>query len=538
MFQTGGIATFNAGLGVGEDESTVAGETDDATGLYEISGGTLTTNITSGNALRVGSAGNGTFVVIGDDAVIDVNGGFIVGNTADGVGNLSYRFETGDSLSMIDVSGTATFSSGTGLSLDSSLAAPTQTSYDLLTALDVIDNGLTLSTPGWTHQIVPGGNGEILRVLQLATLFWDIDGATAGSGGTSPSGNWDGTTANFTSDAAGASAATTAVTSSTTDVVFAAGSDGTGSYTVTVSGTQAANSVQIARGDVTLTGGTLAVGTFDVAAGASSTVSSTVTGNASGSVTKTGPGTLTLTGANTYTGGTNVQAGVLEVTRMHENNAVNIIGGTLRILESSPGVSSGHPSGDDASVSRPSSLSIAPGATLDITNNDVIIDYTGASPIATYEALVASGYNVIGDWQGDGIVSSIAANDGNYVVAIADNAALAAPFGTAQGGPLFAGVDVDLDTVLIKFTHRADINLDGVVTPDDSAIFGGNYDESITSGHTWAFGDLNYDGMCTPDDAAIFGGAYDESLASLPEPGSLAAVGLLGLGLARRRRRS
>jgi hypothetical protein len=92
--------------------------------------------------------------------------------------------------------------------------------------------------------------------------------------------------------------------------------------------------------------------------------------------------------------------------------------------------------------------------------------------------------------------------------------------------------------VLVKFTHRADINLDGVVTPDDSAIFGGNYDESITSGHSWAFGDMNYDGACTPDDAAIFGGAYDESLASLPEPSAAAiSLGMMALGLAKRSRK-
>ena len=93
---------------------------------------------------------------------------------------------------------------------------------------------------------------------------------------------------------------------------------------------------------------------------------------------------------------------------------------------------------------------------------------------------------------------------------LADNAALAAPFGTAQGGPLFAGQDVDLTTVLVKFTHRADLNLDGRITPDDSAIFGGNYDDGAVA--TWARGDLDYNGLFTPDDAAIFGGAYDESL--------------------------
>ena len=30
----------------------------------------------------------------------------------------------------------------------------------------------------------------------------------------------------------------------------------------------------------------------------------------------------------------------------------------------------------------------------------------------------------------------------------------------------------------------------------------------------------DFDGLFTPDDAAIFGGAYDESLTSLPEPAS------------------
>jgi hypothetical protein len=183
----------------------------------------------------------------------------------------------------------------------------------------------------------------------------------------------------------------------------------------------------------------------------------------------------------------------------------------------------------------PSALTIAAGATLDITNNDVVIDYSGTSPVAAYEALVASGYNVVGDWTGDGIVSSIAAIDGNYVVAIADNATLAAPFGTAQGGQLFSGVDVDLDTILIKFTHRADINLDGVVTPDDSAVFGGNYDENQPA--TWATGDMNYDGIFTPDDAAIFGGAYDESLASLPEPATASALLALAVMAMPRRRR-
>ena len=181
-------------------------------------------------------------------------------------------------------------------------------------------------------------------------------------------------------------------------------------------------------------------------------------------------------------------------------------------------------------------LAITDG-TLDLRDNDLILDYTGASPIADIEALVRSAYNVTGDWLGDGITSSIAAADGNFGIAIADNAQLPGPFGTAQGGPTFFGHDVDLTTILVKFTHRSDINLDGLITPDDAAIFGGNYSEGEIANR--AMGDMNYDGVFTPDDAALFGAYYDESLMSMPEPAGLGVLGFASwLVVSRRARKS
>jgi hypothetical protein len=373
------------------------------------------------------------------------------------------------------------------------------------------------------------GTDSSLSVLinPFATLeprHWDVNGMTAGAGGASPTGNWDGSTSNFNTDSTGAAGGIVVADTTALDtVVFGAGSDATGSYTVTLSGTRAAARINIEDGHVTLTGGSLTVGVFDVSAGAVGTVTSNLTAPGS-SLTKTGPGTL-------------------EMSRLPLNHAVTITDGTLRVLESAPGLSSGVPSGNDGFVSRASSLTIDPGATLDLTNNDLIVDYTGSSPFASLNDMVRSGFN-FGDWLGDGITSSTAANplsNGNYALGIAENGLLTNPFGgDAPGGlnPKFSGQTVDNTTVLIKFTHRVDLDLDGLVTGNDAAIFNGAYSEG-EGGATWQTGDVDYDGTWSSNDAAIFNSFYDESLAHLPEPGTAAAasLALLGLAAARKKRR-
>jgi hypothetical protein len=166
MNQTGGTVT--AALGVAVSNAQSATQTTWGTGVYNISGGTMTANQTTGTALAIAPQGNnGTFRVIGDDATIDVNGNMTVNAGGGAQGTLAYQLETGDSLSQIDVSGNATFSAGAILSFDTSLDAPAQATYNVLTALDIIDNGITFSGPaGWNYQIIAGGNGEILQFFQ------------------------------------------------------------------------------------------------------------------------------------------------------------------------------------------------------------------------------------------------------------------------------------------------------------------------------------------------------------------------------------
>src|SRR5262245_26247262 len=91
----------------------------------------------------------------------------------------------------------------------------------------------------------------------LGLLFWDINGATAGAGSATPSGTWG--VDNFWSTSSTGVAATGAWNEAET-AVFAAGTDATGSYTVTVSGTQYAGEIRFDEGITTLSSGVLTAG--------------------------------------------------------------------------------------------------------------------------------------------------------------------------------------------------------------------------------------------------------------------------------------
>ncbi len=150
------------------------------------------------------------------------------------------------------------------------------------------------------------------------TRYWDIDGDTAGSGAnTTPTGTWDAANPYWSSSDLG-DVATVAWTAGDT-AVFAAGTDASGAYTVTVSGTIDIGGLTFQEGTVTLAGATaflrmVANSIFDVATGRSATFTSdavTISDNGTAhTLTKEGGGTLTMQ-RRTYTGATIVNAGKL-----------------------------------------------------------------------------------------------------------------------------------------------------------------------------------------------------------------------------------
>ena len=91
--------------------------------------------------------------------------------------------------------------------------------------------------------------------------------------------------------------------------------DGTG-YTVTVSGTVAAQSVLFSASGYTISSGALALDEngieITVDSGVTATITSTISGE--GELTKTGSGTLVLCGEDSYSGGTAIEAGTLQIS--------------------------------------------------------------------------------------------------------------------------------------------------------------------------------------------------------------------------------
>jgi autotransporter-associated beta strand protein len=203
------------------------------------------------------------------------------------------------------------------------------------------------------------------------------------------------------------------------------------------------------------------------------TFSGTITGAAGSALVKDGPGTLVLSGANSYAGPTVAGGGMLTFA------ASQTLGGTLTVAGGATAELT--PGGNKVIVAPDVSVESSTGSRLDLTNNNLIVDYDAANPIARLTALVAAAHSG-GLWTGAGITSSTAASVGSHGIGIGD--------ATALGITTFAGQSVNTAT-LLRYTRYGDANVDGVVNLADFNLFAANFG---FSGRFWYEGDFTYDG--------------------------------------------
>jgi len=228
---------------------------------------------------------------------------------------------------------------------------------------------------------------------------------------------------------------------------------------------------------------------------------------------------------------TKLGVGKLEVKHVRANG-LTISTGTVKVLTN----------GTDAGASKISNLTISGSndawtSTLDLSDNVMVLDYDTTSPVATVQNQVKSGFN-LGDWAGNGITSSSAADPADPLVArigIAEATDIFAAFPAT-----FRGQAVDETSVVISYTLAGDATLDSLVNLDDFTVLAVNFGRL---GRRWAYGDFDYDGTVALNDftllAANFGRVLPVGLRSesVPEPAGTLLLVLTGIGLTALRHR-
>jgi hypothetical protein len=150
-------------------------------------------------------------------------------------------------------------------------------------------------------------------------------------------------------------------------------------------------------------------------------------------------------------------------------------------------------------------------ARLDLSDNDMIVDYDAGdpSPIGGFDGTaytgvsgrIARAYN-FGAWDSPGLFTSqqqASAAVGLTTLAIAE-ASEVFFLGAGDTAP-FGGVSVDATAVVIKYTWAGDANFDGVVDAADYGVVD-NWVQFPGSGGYFN-GDFNYDGLIDASDYGI-----------------------------------
>jgi acid phosphatase len=234
---------------------------------------------------------------------------------------------------------------------------------------------------------------------------------------------------------------------------------------------------------------------IDAAASSALELSGGVTVASAKTLAKSGPGQLIVTGGIQMAIGAavDVTTGNLDVDRITGDGELTVRAAATAKL-----------TGDASRPSRITRLTIAGqsgrwDARLDLGRAQLVIDYTGKSPLPTILDQLAQSRDA--GWQGNGIGSSAATD--------------MAGVGYRELG---AGGDFDSDgtALLLRLTLLGDANLDGAISFPDLVAVAQHFDTTDGSAF-WSDGDFNYDHNVDFSDLILLSQNYNGSLpAALP----------------------
>jgi hypothetical protein len=205
------------------------------------------------------------------------------------------------------------------------------------------------------------------------------------------------------------------------------------------------------------------------------------------------------------------------------------------------------------------SLTVGAAGQLDLSNNDMIVKSTSGTSVFNQ---LKAGFNAhVGYWNGNGIVSSSAATDGQHLTTLGYHVGGAA-FDPVNAGSPFDGMNTTGSDVLVKYTYYGDATLDGTVNGADYMQIDNGFgsQSTMTPLSGWANGDFNYDGAINGTDYALIDNTFNQLKATgatplaifanaadliaspavtsaIPEPTTLGLLTIGAIGLLGRRRR-
>ena len=300
------------------------------------------------------------------------------------------------------------------------------------------------------------------------SYYWDVNSSANGSGGPTPNGTWN--AAGVWTSVATGNSTTTSWTSGDT-AIFSAGTDATGAYTVTLSGSTSVDSIYVEEGTVTIdgTGQQLTLNgvssIVDVVSGSSLTFSNKL----SGGFTKTGSGTVYIYNTNTFNSGSSFNAGLTVIASSaafgdSQSGTINFNGGNLKSLAS----------GNNLFIGPNHSIVLSGASTtFDINTSGAFLSYSGA--ISGSGGLTKSGAGTLvlggsSTYNGGTTVSSGGLKVTNGSGSATGTGAVAVSAGAKLGG---------------NGKITGDLTLDGYISPGSSpgTIYTGN--ETWNGGATY-----------------------------------------------------